>query len=100
MTQGGSRASGRLTLQRGGEEILLAPAGDRLTTRLTSTIRTGDSILVPSHGIHYVENISPHRLYLLSVMVPNEDFAELIRQGIPAELDEEDMAVLARTRSV
>ena len=66
----------------------------------TSTIRTGDSILVPSHGIHYVENISPHRLYLLSVMVPNEDFAELIRQGIPAELDEEDMAVLARTRSV
>ena len=32
-------------------------------------------------------------------MVPNEDFAELIRQGVPAELDEEDMAVLARTRS-
>ncbi|MEM1242172.1 MAG: cupin domain-containing protein [Cyanobacteria bacterium P01_H01_bin.26] len=64
-----------------------------------STIRTGDSILVPSHGIHLVENIGPQRLYLLSVMVPNEDFAELIRQGVPAELDEEDMAVLARTRS-
>ena len=66
----------------------------------TSVIRTGDSILVPSHGVHFVENTGPSRLYLLSVMVPNEDFAELIRQGIPAELDEEDMAVLARTRSL
>lgn len=66
----------------------------------SSSIRTGDSILVPSHGIHFVENIGSTRLYLLSVMVPNEDFAELIRKGIPAELDEEDMAVLGRTRSL
>jgi hypothetical protein len=29
-------------------------------------------------------------------MVPNEDFAELIRSGIPVELDEEDIAVLRR----
>jgi hypothetical protein len=29
-------------------------------------------------------------------MVPNEDFSELIRSGIPVELDEEDMAVLGR----
>lgn len=65
-----------------------------------STIRTGDSILVPSHGVHFVENISSRRLYLLSVMVPNEDFAELIREGIPATLDEEDMAVLSRTHCI
>lgn len=63
-----------------------------------SMIRTGDSILVPSHGVHFVENTSSQRLYLLSVMVPNENFAELIRDGIPATLDEEDMAVLGRTR--
>ncbi|NEZ54936.1 cupin domain-containing protein [Leptolyngbyaceae cyanobacterium CCMR0082] len=66
----------------------------------SSTIRTGDSILVPSYGVHFVENTGPQRLYLLSVMVPNEDFAELIRDGIPAELDEEDMAVLGRTHSI
>lgn len=66
----------------------------------SSLISTGDSILVPSHGVHFVENTSANRLYLLSVMVPNEDFAELIRQGIPAELDEEDMAVLGRTHNV
>jgi hypothetical protein len=29
-------------------------------------------------------------------MVPNEDFAELIRSGTPVELDEEDLAVLGR----
>ena len=63
-------------------------------------IRTGDSILVPSYGIHSVENAGSTRLYLLSVMVPNEDFAELIREGIPAELDAEDMAVLGRTHSI
>ncbi|MGD1953006.1 MAG: cupin domain-containing protein [Leptolyngbyaceae cyanobacterium] len=66
----------------------------------SSAIRTGDSILVPSHGVHFVENTSSKRLYLLSVMVPNEDFAELIHNGIPAELDEEDMAVLGRTRII
>ena len=65
-----------------------------------SVIRTGDSILVPSHGIHSVENAGSTRLYLLSVMVPNEDFAELIREGIPAELDAEDIAVLGRTHSI
>ncbi len=65
-----------------------------------SDIRTGDSILVPSHGVHFVENTGQQRLYLLSVMVPNEDFAELIHNGIPAELDEEDIAVLGRTRSI
>ena len=66
----------------------------------SSMIRTGDSILVPSHGVHFVENTGAKRLYLLSVMVPNEDFAELIRQGVPAELDEDDLAVLGRTRAL
>jgi len=32
--------------------------------------------------------------YALCIMVPNEDFAELIRRGTPVELDEEDLAVL------
>jgi len=32
--------------------------------------------------------------YTLCIMVPNEDFAELIRSGTPVELDEEDLAVL------
>lgn len=62
----------------------------------TVTIQTGDSILVPPTGIHEIQNTGSDRLYALCIMVPNEDFAELIRSGTPVELDEEDIAVLRR----
>ena len=60
-------------------------------------IWTGDSILVPPTGTHAIENIGSGRLYALCIMVPNEDFAELIRSGTSVELDEEDLAVLQRS---
>lgn len=60
-------------------------------------IQTGDSILVPPNGIHIIENTGSTRLYALCIMVPNEDFAELIRSGTPVELDAEDLAVLRRS---
>jgi mannose-6-phosphate isomerase-like protein (cupin superfamily) len=62
----------------------------------TVRIQAGDSILVPPTGIHEICNTGADRLYALCIMVPNEDFAELIRSGTPVELDEEDMAVLRR----
>ena len=60
-------------------------------------ICAGDSLLVPPTGIHELRNTGSGRLYALCIMVPNEDFAELIRSGTPVELDEEDMRVLQRT---
>lgn len=63
----------------------------------TVAIRAGDSILVPPTGIHEISNTGTERLYALCFMVPNEDFAELIRSGIPVELDDEDLAVLKRS---
>ena len=62
----------------------------------TVLIQAGDSILVPPNGIHVIENIGHTRLYTLCIMVPNEDFAELIRSGTPVELDNEDLSVLRR----
>lgn len=59
-------------------------------------LKAGDSMLVPPTGVHVIENTGQNRLYALCIMVPNEDFAELIRSGVPAELDEEDLAVLGR----
>ena len=59
-------------------------------------IKAGDSILVPPTGTHVIENTGSTRLYALCIMVPNEDFAELIRSGTPVDLDEEDLAVLYR----
>lgn len=57
-------------------------------------LQTGDSVLVRPNGLHEIHNTGIGRLYALSVMVPNEDFAELVRSGTPAELDAEDLAVL------
>jgi len=52
---------------------------------------------VPPTGTDAIENTGPGRLYALCVMVPNEDFAELIRSGTSVELDAEDLAVLQRS---
>ncbi|BAZ10879.1 cupin 2 domain-containing protein [Calothrix sp. NIES-4071] len=60
------------------------------------SIKTGDSLLIPPTGTHMIKNTGATRLYTLTIMVPNEDFSQLIRSGIPVELDEEDMQVLSR----
>ena len=79
-------------------EMFFVLKGEGLATcdGKTVPIRAGDSILVPPTGTHIIENVSSERLYALCIMVPNEDFAELIRSGTPVELDDEDMAVLQR----
>ncbi len=59
-------------------------------------LKAGDSLLVPPTGTHLIKNTGSSRLYTLTIMVPNEDFAELIRSGTPVVLDEEDMSVLGR----
>ncbi|MBE9041673.1 cupin domain-containing protein [Oscillatoriales cyanobacterium LEGE 11467] len=60
-------------------------------------IKAGDSLLIPPTGTHEIWNMGKERLYLLCMMVPNEDFIELIRSGIPVELDDEDRRVLGRS---
>ena len=60
----------------------------------TVTMKAGDSLLVPPTGTHVIENTGNTRLYALCIMVPNEDFTELIRSGTPVDLDEEDITVL------
>lgn len=59
-------------------------------------LKAGDSILMPASGTHEIINTGDERLYMLCIMVPNEDFAELIRNGVPDRLDEEDLRVLNR----
>lgn len=61
-----------------------------------TALHSGDSVLMPKTGTHYIKNTGSERLYALCMMVPNEDFSELIRNGIPAPLDEQDLKVLSR----
>jgi len=61
------------------------------------SIQAGDSLMVPPTGTHVIENTGKGRMYALCIMIPNENFAELIRSGIPVELDAEDLEVLRRS---
>jgi len=57
-------------------------------------LRRGDSLLLPPGTEHVIENTGPGRLYCMTIMVPNDDFAELIRSGQPVDIDDEDWRVL------
>jgi mannose-6-phosphate isomerase-like protein (cupin superfamily) len=57
-------------------------------------VTPGDSFVVRPGHEHILENTGAERLYCLTVMIPNEGFAELIRKGIPMPLDAADFAVL------
>jgi len=57
-------------------------------------LRPGSAMLLHPGNEHIVENTGTKKLYCLTVMTPNEGFAELIRAGEPVALDAEDLAVL------
>ena len=60
----------------------------------TVELAPGDALLVPPGHEHVIENTGAGKLYTLTVMIPNEGFAELIRNGTPVPLDAEDRALL------
>jgi mannose-6-phosphate isomerase-like protein (cupin superfamily) len=62
----------------------------------TVELAAGDSLLLRPGAEHVVENIGDTKLYTLTVMFPDEDFAALIRAGKPVQLDTEDLAILSR----
>jgi mannose-6-phosphate isomerase-like protein (cupin superfamily) len=60
----------------------------------TLLIKKGDSLLLHPGSEHVIENTGAGKLYTLTVMTPNEGFAELIRGGERVELDADDIRVL------
>ncbi|GGJ12793.1 hypothetical protein GCM10010885_22640 [Alicyclobacillus cellulosilyticus] len=59
-------------------------------------LQPGAHVLVPPKTPHVLENTGNTRLYVVTTMIPDENFSTLIRSGIPARLDEEDQAILRR----
>jgi len=57
-------------------------------------IGPGDAFVLKPGVEHVVENTGEKKLYCLTLMTPNEGFAELIRNGTPVEITDEDRAVL------
>jgi len=63
-------------------------------------IGPGDTLMLPPGVEHVVENTGPGKLYCLTLMVPDEEFAALIRGGVEVPLDAEDRAVLMGRQTV
>ena len=61
----------------------------------TFDMEKGDALMLPPGFDHVVENVGPDKLYCLTVMVPNEGFAEMIRDGEAMTLDAADKAVVS-----
>jgi mannose-6-phosphate isomerase-like protein (cupin superfamily) len=58
-------------------------------------LEKGDTLVLPPGMDHVVENVGPDKLYCLTVMIPNEGFAELIHAGETMDLDAADRAVVS-----
>jgi mannose-6-phosphate isomerase-like protein (cupin superfamily) len=62
---------------------------------VTYDMEKGDTLVLPPGMDHIVENVGAGRLYCLTVMVPNEGLAELIRAGMPMALDGRDQRIIS-----
>jgi mannose-6-phosphate isomerase-like protein (cupin superfamily) len=78
------------------EECFFVLAGRGVATAdgRTMPIGPGDCFVLRPGVEHVVENTGTTKLYCLTLMTPNEGFAELIRNGTPVALPPEDIAVL------
>ena len=63
----------------------------------TYDMEKGDTLVLPPGMEHVVENVGTDRLYCLTVMVPNEGLAELIRAGATMALDAADRAIVSES---
>jgi len=85
---------------RAAEEVFVVLYGNGQATLGSATldIQPGSVLLLrPGHS-HAVRNLGATRLYCLTTMVPDEDFAKLITSGVPDVLDEQDLAALGWAR--
>ncbi|WP_237213849.1 cupin domain-containing protein [Falsiroseomonas oryziterrae] len=74
--------------------FVLAGSGKAYADGKEMPIGPGDCFVLRPGVEHVVVNDSDRKLYCLTLMTPNEGFAELIRNGTPVELTADDIAVL------
>jgi quercetin dioxygenase-like cupin family protein len=78
---------------------VLSGEGEAKTSNDTILFKAGDTLLLKPGTAHAVKNTGTKRLYCLTTMVPNENFAESICAGVADSLDAEDYAALGWTKS-
>jgi len=79
--------------------IVLRGQGTAIADGVSMPIGPGDVLVLRPGVEHVVVNDGAAKLYCLTLMTPNEGFAELIRAGTPVDLAPEDIAVLTAGRA-
>lgn len=74
--------------------LVLAGSGKAYADGKEMPLGPGDAFVLRPGVEHVVVNDTQQKLYCLTLMTPNEGFAELIRNGTPVDLAPEDIAVL------
>ncbi|MBD2868659.1 isochorismatase family protein [Paenibacillus arenilitoris] len=62
-------------------------------------IGQGSYFIVSPGQTHQVRNTGKSRLYVLTTMVPDEKFSDLIKSGVAASLDDEDLRILSSAQA-
>ncbi len=75
--------------------FVLAGEGRANCGEAVVTLTAGASLLIPPGGEHVIENTGSGKLYTLTVMTPDENFAQMIRSGTPVTLGQDDIALLS-----
>ena len=81
---------------RAADEVFVVLHGEGVATLGDAhvDVKPGSILLLRPGHAHAVRNTGTTRLYCLTTMVPDEDFAKLITSGVADVLDQEDLAVL------
>jgi quercetin dioxygenase-like cupin family protein len=73
---------------------VLAGEGIAIMGDTEMPIQVGSFFVVPPKNNQQVRNTGKGRLYVLTTMIPDEKFTDLIKSGPKATLDETDLLVL------
>jgi mannose-6-phosphate isomerase-like protein (cupin superfamily) len=58
-------------------------------------VAAGDTLVLPATSVHFITNTGTARMYSITLMTPDDGFADLVRRGPLADTDDEDRSVLA-----
>lgn len=75
--------------------FVLAGSGEAFCDGERFPLSAGDAVVFPPTTVHGIDNGAAGRMYCLELMLPNEMFAEFVRQGTDAgSLDARDLCVM------
>ena len=75
--------------------FILAGDGIGLCDGETFPVTAGDVVVFPPTSLHGIDNGDDSKMYCLELMLPNDMFAEFVRQGQPTgKLRDDDMCIM------